>query len=85
MKLIVTTCYSHLMYMQMRGEEFQKAVHSVSYTQPKFDYEGMAGYIETTVTFNITDLQIFTKLYMSWYTSNNRDYMYRIVRKGLCE
>lgn len=85
MKLIVTTCYSHLMYMQLRAEHYQKAVDSVSYTTPRFDFEGIAGYIETTITFQIKDLETFTKLYMGWYSSSNRDYYYRLVKTGITE
>ena len=77
MKLIVTTCYSHLLYMQMQGPLFQQAVSSVSFTSPRFDHEGLAGYIETTITFEVHDLAVFSKLYMSWYTYADRDTMYK--------
>ena len=71
--------------MQLRGEYFQKAVDSVSYTSPRFDFEGMAGYIETTITFQIKDLEIFSKLYKEWYYSPHRDYYYRLAKTGLNE
>lgn len=85
MKLSVTTCYSHLLYMQMQGPLFQQAVSSVIFTSPRFDHEGLAGYIETTITFEIHDLKVFTKLYTDWYTYADGDKVYNCALGRGCQ
>lgn len=50
------------------GPLFGKAVSNVHVTKgPYFQHEGVAGYIETEVEFEIKDLEIFTRLWMGWY------------------
>lgn len=69
MKLTVNTCYSHILWIMCAGELFSKAVRDMSIVKgPYFEHEGMAGYIETEVTFTIKDLKVFADLWDSWYT-----------------
>ena len=63
MKLEVKMCHSHLLKMLMCAKQMQNAVHSYSATSPDYNAEGVAGYIETTVTFMILDLRAFVDLY----------------------
>lgn len=69
MKLIVNTCYSHILWIMCAGELYSKAVKSMCITKgPYHQYEGMDGYIETEVTFEIADLEVFTRLWNSYYS-----------------
>lgn len=63
MKLEVKMCHSQLMAMLMKPIQFQRAVYDYRATTPDVEHEGMAGYIETVVTFNIRDLELFTSLF----------------------
>ena len=63
MKLEVKMRHSHLLKMLMCAKQMQNAVHSYSATSPDYNAEGVAGYIETTVTFMILDLRAFVDLY----------------------
>ena len=50
------------------GEEYSQAVFSMRTIHgPKFDLQGMSGYIETEVEFNIRDLSMFTRLWEGWF------------------
>lgn len=70
MRLIVTTCYSHIVYMQQQPGLWVKAIKGMTLGTPGFEYEGMAGYIETKVEFEISDISLFAKLWMSWYSED---------------
>ena len=80
MKLIVKTCYSHVLYMQMQGKDFADAIESFSCNRPNLEAEGFNGYIEVEVIFNIRNLQTFSKIWHSWYASPNRDKIYKMAR-----
>jgi hypothetical protein len=68
MKLTVNTCYTRVLHLLCSGEDYSQAVFSMrTINGPKFEYEGMAGYIETEVEFNIRDLAKFTELWESWF------------------
>lgn len=48
MKLIVNTCYSHLLWIMCAGEQYSLAVSKMCITKgPYHQHEGVAGYIET--------------------------------------
>jgi len=84
MRLIVNdTCYTHLMWMlTFRSREFSKAVYKYECSSPRFDFEGIAGYIECELSFEIQDLALFSKIFFEWYTTENRSEFYdQIVRE----
>jgi hypothetical protein len=86
MKITETTCYSHLLYLQTRGERFKHAIDKLTIKQgPAFDFEGVAGYIETSIEIEIKDLQIFTDIWLEWYKlpSDKRNQLYSLA-KGTC-
>lgn len=69
MKIIVNTCYSHILHIMCAGPLFSIAINSMNITKgPCHQHEGVAGYIETEVEFQIKNLEIFTRLWMSWYS-----------------
>jgi hypothetical protein len=54
------------------GELFSNAISKMTITKgPLHQFEGMAGYIETEVEFDIKDLEIFTRLWYNWYSLSN--------------
>lgn len=67
MKLIEKMCHSHLLWMLSQPERFEQAISSYSASSPAFQFEGVAGYIETAVTFEINKLDVFTELYYAYY------------------
>lgn len=81
MKLEIKMCHSRLMAMLMSPVDFQRAVHSYNATTPNIEHEGMAGYIETVVTFHIKDLELFTSLHVK--CSNIAPEWYNMVKYGL--
>ena len=84
MNLTVTMCHSHLMSMLLQPEQFQTAVRSYSATSPDVAHEGMAGYMETKVIFEINDLTTFAKLFeFSRTYPSNRSEWYWKVKQGL--
>lgn len=86
MKITDTTCYSHILWLQTRGERFKQAINKLSITYgPAFDYEGIAGYIETTVEIEVKDLKVFSDIWLEWYTlhSDTRAKLYSLA-KGTC-
>lgn len=86
MKLEVVMCHSSLMSMLLRPEEFEQAVHSYTATAPDVQHEGFAGYMETKVSFEIKDLERFSKLYSSSYTyPSDRSAWYYKVKNGFME
>jgi hypothetical protein len=67
MKLTVNTCYTRLLYLLTAGPEFGRAVQSFTVLRgPDFEHEGVAGYIETDVEFEIRDLRRFTNIWDAW-------------------
>lgn len=86
MKIIDTTCYSHILYLQTRGERFKQAINKLAITYgPAFDHEGMAGYIETTVEIEVKDLKVFSDIWLEWYNlpGDKRIQIYSLA-KGTC-
>lgn len=81
MKFEVKMCHSHLMAMLMKPAQFQRAVYDYRATTPDIEYEGIAGYIETIVTFNIRDLELFTSLFTE--CSLVTPEWYKVVKDGL--
>lgn len=66
MKFTTKMCHSHLMSMLLMPQTFYMAVHRYNASPPNMDHEGMTGYMEVEVVFEIKDLQAFTNL---WYHS----------------
>lgn len=54
------------------GETLQNAVHSVSFKDPGFKHEGIAGYIETEYEIIIKDLEAFANLWNSYYSLSDK-------------
>lgn len=68
MKLVIKTCYSRVLWVLCAGEPYSQAVSQMSITRgPHFEHEGVVGYIETDVVFEIKDLRKFTDIWESWY------------------
>jgi hypothetical protein len=61
-------CYSLLLEMLLHPQ-FHHAVFKTEFTKPKFEHEGIAGYIETEVTFHVTDLPRFSGIYSSAFST----------------
>lgn len=57
-----TICYSLLVEILL-NPQFHHAVAKTEFTKPNFEHEGMAGYIETNVTFHVIDLSRFSAIY----------------------
>lgn len=73
MKLSVNCCYSHLLYIMCAGEVYSNSVKEMAITKgPLHQCEGMAGYIETEVVFEIRDLKKFADLWDSYYSLSDR-------------
>lgn len=86
MKLIINdTCYTHLMWMlTFRPKEFSEAVHKYDCTSPEFNYEGVAGYVGCSISFDIKDLKLFAKIFNEWYAAENRSEFYGQIVRGAC-
>lgn len=54
------------------GEPLQRAVSNISIKHPRFDFEGMAGYIETDYTIDIKDLMAFANIWNAWYALSDK-------------
>lgn len=88
MKLTITsTCYTHLMWMlTFRAREFSDAVYKYECSSPNFSHEGLNGYIECVMSFEIKDLPLFAKIYTDWYTATGRSEFYgQIVNLNRCQ
>jgi hypothetical protein len=66
------------------GPKLSDAIHSVKYTSPNYEHEGMAGYISTDVVFDVKDIVKFAELYDSWFKldSTVRLSLYDLAKKG---
>lgn len=82
MKLEIKCCYSRLLWIMCAGEPFQQSVSSIKFTEPRFDFEGMAGYIETIATIEIKDITKFAAL---WDSYNSLTDMRRCELYGLAK
>ena len=84
MKVTGTTCYTRLLWLQCAGPLLEQAVHSIKMESPAFNYEGVAGFIETKYEIEIKDLEVFTNLWQSYYalSDTRRLHLYRLA-KGL--
>lgn len=80
MKLSLTTCYSHLLFMLMHGDKFEQAVTSFKSSAPNFTGEGFNGYIEVSVEFEIKNLTVFAELFSAWYDSPRRSEFYADIK-----
>lgn len=86
MKIEVKTCYSHLLWMQLQGKIFSTAIESFTCSRPLFEFEGVSGYIEVTINFNIRELSAFAELWSGWYTYTDRTNFYHKISSGrMCE
>lgn len=62
MEIKVTTCYSKLVWLMMQ-KDFQQSVSKLEYDKPQFDFEGMAGYIETNLVLQVSDISKFAEIW----------------------
>ena len=81
MEIKETMCYSRLVFLMIQGADWEQAVSEVTYTAPQFKYEGVAGYVETKVTFKVKDLSKFVELWNRWVSLpiDKRTKFYRLV------
>lgn len=71
--------------MQLQGDRFSKAISKVELTAPDYAHEGINGYLETKVTFEVRDLTEFSKLYSSSYDSDKTMVLYTQLKKVGCQ
>jgi hypothetical protein len=87
MQLIIKNMsYSHLMWMQTRGEAYQRAISMTSFSEPQVDSEGMTGYIcVREVTFMLKDITAFAKLHNEWYNlaDEHKSNFEKYIRTGI--
>ena len=84
MKITETMCHSHLLSMLVQAEEFQRAVLKYQATAPDVSSDGMAGYMETKVEFEVLSLSRFAKLYEnSRVYPTDRAKWYSMIRNGV--
>lgn len=84
MNIEVTMCYSQLMSMLLQPEEFSKAIVRYTSSAPNIEHEGMNGYMETVVKFEVKNLAEFSKLYDGSYIfPSDRAKWYHTVRNGM--
>ena len=84
MKIIETMCHSHLLSMLLQPEKFECCIRSYKATAPNIAYEGMAGYMETHVEFDVSDIKLFSDLWEGARSyPSNRSAWYHTVRAGL--
>ena len=77
------TCYTHLLWMlTFRAKEFATAVSKHECTQPAFEHEGMAGYVECKMIFEVKDIALFAKIFNDWYAATNRSDFYSQITKN---
>lgn len=78
-------CYSHLVYLMLSGEDFEQAINNVQFSSPNFAHEGLAGYIEVDVTFDVKDLKKFAEIYLNYYELDHRikQKLYTQIKTGL--
>lgn len=78
-----TMCYSMLLWL-MHDADFTSACSKISFTKPAFEYEGIAGYIETHVEFVVTDFSKLAKALDLYWTlsSEERNTLMQIAMKG---
>lgn len=78
-------CYSKLLWAQSKPQ-FWNCVRTVKTNQPCFEHEGLAGYIETHVTFHISDLRGFAEIWcdLSDKASEERQQIYYTLTRRSC-
>lgn len=87
MKIQDKLCYSKLLWLFM-NKDFTSSVSKTVFTKPAFEHEGMAGYIETDVEFEVISIQGFAKAYEAYTNVPSKvktDFYYDILRmRGMC-
>lgn len=70
--------------MLLQPEIFEECVHSYKSTAPAVRSEGMAGYMEIIVDFEIKSITRFSELFQSSYSyPSNSGKWYHMIRDGL--
>lgn len=54
------------------GPILDRAIYNIRFSTPNFEHEGIAGYIETMVEFDIKDLLVFTNIWESWNSLSDK-------------
>lgn len=70
MKIITTTCWSHALHIMSCGPLLSECTRDFKFSTPRFDLEGVVGYIETELTIDVKDIEKFAELYTSWFKLN---------------
>lgn len=71
MKLTETFCYSHVLYL-LDMQEFTQAINKIEFYTPNIGAEGFNGYIETSVTIDVKDLEAVSKQIKAWYSIDDK-------------
>lgn len=83
MKVEQDMCFSQLLTMMMLPDKFYRCVKSYTATSPNMDGEGFNGFMQTKVTFEVTNLKMFAELVdMCYTTPSDRSVFYHLVRDG---
>lgn len=65
-------------------EAFQRCIHSYKATAPDVQNEGFNGYMETEVTFQVSDLEAFGTLWRdSMVYPSDRQRWYQMIKTGI--
>ena len=71
MKLTGKTCYSHLLHLLHCGPLLEQATKGITIKHVDFAHEGLAGYIEAQYEIEVKDLEVFARVWSSWYSLSN--------------
>lgn len=83
MQLTDKICFSKLLFMQQHPY-WAASINKCSYTRPQVEYEGVAGYIETTITLDIKCLEAFMMVERDWWKLDHDERMkYRRIALGV--
>lgn len=74
-------CYSKLLWLYS-NKKFMQSISKVTTDQPAYELEGMAGYIEVNVEFNVNNLSMFAQQ-MANYDKQPDDIKIEMYRTAL--
>jgi hypothetical protein len=63
MEIKVNMCFTQLISMQHHVDLFERAISSYACSSPRYESEGIAGYISCDVVFQVKDLTLFSELF----------------------
>lgn len=75
MKITDKICFSHLLWA-MNQPKFTQSISKVTFTKPDITNEGMAGYIETNVEIEVSNIVNFAEIWNKWYITSDHNRMH---------